>query len=74
MSEPQKSRSQTPPAASGPLSPNDHVRMLIELLKPAGPELARRWLAALLLVPESEREAVVDAVERQIVGEYASGS
>ncbi|USO00305.1 MAG: hypothetical protein H6810_06510 [Phycisphaeraceae bacterium] len=48
--------------------------MLIELLKPAGPELARRWLAALLLVPESEREAVVDAVERQIVGEYASGS
>jgi len=45
--------------------------MLTELLKPAGPELARRWLAALMLVPEPERAAVVEAVERQIVAEFA---
>jgi hypothetical protein len=47
--------------------------MLAELLKPAGPELARRWLTALLLVPEHERESVVEAVERQIVREFADG-
>ena len=55
--------------ASGPL-PDDHVKMLIELLRPAGPDLARRWLAALMLVPEAEREAVVGEVERSIVDEY----
>lgn len=44
--------------------------MLIELLKPTGPELARRWVAALLLVPEEHREAVVEAVEAQIAAEY----
>ncbi len=44
--------------------------MLTELLRPASPELARRWLAALLIVPESERAAVVDAVEKQIVDEF----
>ncbi len=44
--------------------------MLSELLKPAGPELARRWLAALLLVPDAEREAVVSAVEAQILDEF----
>lgn len=46
--------------------------MLIELLRPAGPELARRWLAVLTLVPEHEREAVVRAVERQIHAEFGS--
>ncbi len=56
-------------AGSGPL-PDDHARMLVELLRPAGPELARRWVAALLLVPEGEREGVVSAVERSIVEEY----
>lgn len=71
MSEAQKSESRTPPVESGPLSPNDHVRMLIELMRPAGPELARRWVAALTLVPEAERESVVEAVERRIVDEYA---
>ncbi|MEM0983080.1 MAG: hypothetical protein AAGI17_03915 [Planctomycetota bacterium] len=45
--------------------------MMIELLRPVGPELARRWLATLLLVPEAEREAVVAAVERQMALEYA---
>jgi len=47
--------------------------MLIEMLKPAGPELGRRWLAALLMVPPEERESVVQAVESQIVAEYGSG-
>jgi hypothetical protein len=44
--------------------------MLIELMRPVGPELARRWLAALTLVPEHDRPGVVEAVERQIVREY----
>ena len=54
-------------------SPSDHLRLLIELVKPAGPELARRWLSALLLVPESEREQVVEAIEQRIVEEFAPG-
>lgn len=58
------------PPGSDELSPNDSLRLLIELLKPAGPELGRRWVAALLLVPEAEREAVVAAVESQITAEY----
>jgi hypothetical protein len=37
-----------------------------------GPELARRWVAALLLVPESERESLVKAIEEQIVREYTN--
>ncbi|MBL8761793.1 MAG: hypothetical protein JNL50_10870 [Phycisphaerae bacterium] len=44
--------------------------MLVELLRPATPDLARRWLAALLLVPEHERVGVVAAVERQIIATY----
>jgi len=44
--------------------------MLTELLRPCGPELARRWLAALMLVPEDERQRVVEAVEAQIVRDY----
>lgn len=60
-----------PPGESDPLSPSDHLRMLIDLLRPAGPALARRWVAALLLVPEGDRESVVSAVERRIVAEYA---
>ena len=40
--------------------------MLIELLRPAGPALARRWLAALLLAPESDREAIVESVEQRM--------
>ncbi|GAB4386444.1 MAG: hypothetical protein Kow0022_15440 [Phycisphaerales bacterium] len=58
------------PDASRTLLPNDHVRMLTELLRPCGPELARRWLAALLLVPTDQRESVVQAVEEQIVREF----
>lgn len=52
------------------LYPNDHLRMLIELLRPAGPEIARRWLAALLIVPEEDREAVVQAIEARIIEVY----
>lgn len=54
--------------------PNDHLRMLVELLRPAGVELARRWLAALLLAPESERAAIVDEVEARIAGLYCGGA
>jgi hypothetical protein len=57
-------------AGSPTPSPNDHVRTLIELMRPGGVDLARRWLAALLLVPPGEREEVVKAVEARIVAEY----
>lgn len=59
---------------SSGLLPNDHVRMLIELLRPAGVELARRWLAALMLVDAAEREAMVAMVERQIAQLYGPKS
>lgn len=71
---PPLSQPRSGPDASDSLSPSDHVRMLVELLRPATPELARRWLAALLLVPESERAAVVAAVERQITETYERAS
>lgn len=44
--------------------------MLIELLRPAGVELSRRWLAALLLVPEHERRSVVESIEARIASLY----
>lgn len=47
------------------------MRALVELLRAGSPDLARRWLAALLLVPETDRERIVEAVEHQIVNEYA---
>lgn len=47
--------------------------MLVELLRPAGMELARRWLAALLCVPSSEREQVVAAIEARIARTYLAG-
>lgn len=54
-------------------SPGDHVRMMIELLQPAGPDLARRWLAALMLVPREDREGVVESVEERIASTFADG-
>jgi hypothetical protein len=53
--------------------PNQHVRTIVEFLRPGTPDLSRRWISALLLVPEAEREAVVASVERRIVETYASG-
>lgn len=46
--------------------PQDHLALLIQLLKPATPELARRWLAALLLAPADQRPKIVEAVEAQL--------
>lgn len=48
--------------------------MLVELLRPAGPDLARRWLSALLIVPADERETVVAAVERKVCECYPHGA
>lgn len=53
------------------LSPGDHLRLLTDLLRPGQLELGRRWVAALMLVPENEREALVEAIERQIIDTYA---
>jgi hypothetical protein len=61
------------PSPSPPLSPAHHLKMLVELLQPAGPDLARRWLAALLLVPRAERESIVAAVEARISELYPIG-
>jgi hypothetical protein len=73
-------KSTTPPAAPQPdklgatqspkLSPSDQVRMLVELLQPLGPELVRRWVATLLMVPREEREGVVTAVEQRVSAMY----
>lgn len=65
---------QREPHASRTPSPNDHVRTLIELLRPGGADLARRWVAALLIAPESERGAIVEAVERRMVEAFGSPS
>ena len=43
---------------------------MIELMKPMGVELSRRWVAALMLVPEDDREAVVEAIEEKIADQY----
>jgi len=44
--------------------------MIAELMRPAGPDLVRRWVAALLAAPEPEREAIVESVERRIAELY----
>jgi hypothetical protein len=59
------------PGSSPVPSPADHVRMLVELLRPGGPELIRRWVSALLMAPTAEREAIVNEVERSLVELYA---
>lgn len=60
------------PPPSPTLSPQDHVRLLIELLRPATPELARRWLAALLLAPEHDRLEIVESVEQRMLETYGA--
>lgn len=57
--------------ASPKLSPNEHLSLLVELLRPESVELSRRLAAALMLVPEQEREVLVGEIERRIVSEYA---
>lgn len=64
---PEPSASQTP----FPL-PGDDLRMLVELLRPAGPALARRWLAALMMAPEADRPAIVESVERRMANMYGA--
>lgn len=44
--------------------------MLVELLQPLGPELVRRWVATLLMVPRDQRDGVVAAVEKRIAEMY----
>lgn len=62
------------PAVEGPgeLTAGDHVRLLAELLQPTGPEMARRWLAILAMVPREEREDVVRAISQRVVETYGS--
>jgi len=48
------------------LSPADHVTLMVELLRPMTPELARRWVAALMRVPAAERGALVESIERRV--------
>ena len=62
------------PGRSPAPSPADHVRTLVELLRPAGPDLARRLVAALLLAPVDEREAIVESIEAKMVELYSSTS
>lgn len=40
-------------------------------MRPMGPELSRRWLAALALAPWSEREEIVESIERRMAELYA---
>ncbi len=41
------------------------------MLRTGGTDLARRWVAALMLAPESDRPAIVAEVERRLVTIYA---
>lgn len=40
------------------------------MMKPAGPELSRRWLACLLLVDREDRETLVIEVEKRVAALY----
>lgn len=61
----------TPQSGSNELSPNDHMVLMLELCKPESMPLVRRWVAALMLAPEAERESIVLAVEKQMVKDFA---
>jgi hypothetical protein len=45
---------------------------MIELMKPVGAQTARRWISALMMVPEDQREPLVEAIEAQILAEYGN--
>ena len=62
----------TEPGAESPeLSPNEHLDLMLELCKPESMPLIRRWVSALMLVPKDQRKEIVEAVERQIVADFA---
>jgi len=44
--------------------------MMLELCKPESMGMVRRWVAALMLVPEDQRKGIVQAVEKQIVDDF----
>ncbi|MCH7906735.1 MAG: hypothetical protein IIB26_04820 [Chloroflexi bacterium] len=48
----------------------EHIETMVALLRPVGPDLGRRLLAALALVPEHERADVVGGIEKRIVEVY----
>lgn len=45
--------------------------MMVALLEPAGPDLARRWVALLLMVDAEDRPGLVAEMERRVVAAYA---
>ena len=61
---------ETGPTASATPSPADEIRMLVELLRPMGASLTRRWVAALLLAPPEDRERIVESVSARLVSLY----
>lgn len=46
--------------------PNDHLKLLVEFLRPVGPELVRRWVAILAAVDPGDRAALVAELERRV--------
>jgi hypothetical protein len=74
MTQPMIPPGKTPQPSSPALSPNDHARTIIELLKHEGPELIRRWVAALLVAPVEERESIVEAIEQRITQLYGTST
>lgn len=60
------------PDPSPTLSPNDHLRLVLELIRPGGAELTRRWIAALMIVPAEDREETVRAVEERVEAIYGA--
>ena len=52
------------------LCPNDHLKLMVELLKEGGVELTRRWVAALVMVSPEDREQLVEALEKSVTELY----
>ncbi len=44
--------------------------MIVELMRAAGPDLVRRWVSALLLAPEDERDEIVRSIEERMAELY----
>jgi hypothetical protein len=54
------------------LCPNDHLRLIVELMREGGMELTRRWVAALVMVAPEDREELVSAIEHRVAAAYDS--